>query len=198
MRKSARSAPARRTPLTLHLGDRWWYVRASDGQPVDLLFTENEHEFRADRQVAEQDTLCKGRHQQLPGRRPKECGQRRAREQARRPRPRGRASGRHVFRRSPLLAGGAHRAVCRFRRHVRHPDRRGEYFLQRPSPDGLRRRRATGRRGRPLPACSGRNSTTTTTSGVGSRATPPSRRRPRSAGRAATRAGRSSTTRTSS
>ena len=23
------------------LGDRWWYVRASDGQPVDLLFTEN-------------------------------------------------------------------------------------------------------------------------------------------------------------
>ena len=25
-----------------HLGERWWYVRAADRQPIDLLFTENE------------------------------------------------------------------------------------------------------------------------------------------------------------
>ena len=24
------------------LGERWWYARAADGQPLDLLFTENE------------------------------------------------------------------------------------------------------------------------------------------------------------
>jgi hypothetical protein len=32
------------TAQTTHelLGDRWWYVRASDGRPLDLMFTENE------------------------------------------------------------------------------------------------------------------------------------------------------------
>ena len=46
-RDRSRRGTAPRTPT---LGDRWWYVRASDGQPVDLLVHRERDELRADRQ----------------------------------------------------------------------------------------------------------------------------------------------------
>jgi hypothetical protein len=46
-REEIRAAgPGAANTSSAHLGERWWYVRASDGQTVDLLFTENETNFQ--------------------------------------------------------------------------------------------------------------------------------------------------------
>ena len=71
---------------------------------------------------------------------------------------------------SPQNTGGS---VCRFRRHVRQPHRRSRRFLCTRSTRHARPKMNDWSCGKPLPACSGRNSTTTTTCTAGSRAIPP-------------------------
>ena len=178
------------------LGDRWWYVRTSDKQSVALLFTENDTNFqRIDDSANKSPYVKDGINDGVVG------GQKQAvnaKQAASWPATRGpscRPGAR--FRSRSASRQRAGRSVRRFRRRLHQPHRRGGRVLRALHPPASAQT-SSWSAGRPLPDCCGRSSTTTTTSIAGSKATRPSRRRPKSVGRAATTAGRSCTTPTSS
>ena len=130
---------------TPSLGDRWWYVRASDGQPVDLLFTENETNFKRIDNVPNKspyvkdginDAVVDGRTDAVNGKQgSKLAGHAHAVVPA----------GGTFSVECPLLADGTSPTLRRFRRRLRQPHRRSRRVLRRAPSADARRRRTTGR-----------------------------------------------------